>query len=154
MLPGIFFDRWGVWLFSFISFRVAMAALTAFALALWWGKPTIAWLRRHRVSERHLRQVDARDPRPRLPRQPQPRPAHAAPEVHQRRVGIEAQLGRHPPQLRQVHEADVLVSFGKVGTQRPFSSRVFQPTWSTCKCVHITKSMSFTDSPVAARFLS
>jgi phospho-N-acetylmuramoyl-pentapeptide-transferase len=55
VLPGIFFDRWGVWLFNFISFRAAMAALTAFALALWWGKLTIAWLRRHRVSERQTK---------------------------------------------------------------------------------------------------
>ena len=35
-------------------------------------------------------------------------------------------------------------ALGKVGTQRPFSSRVFQPTWSACRCVHITKSMSST----------
>ena len=29
-------------------------------------------------------------------------------------------------------------AFGKVGTKRPFSSRVFQPTWSTCMWVQKT----------------
>lgn len=51
MLHAIFHDGLGVRLFGYISFRVAMAALTGFALALWWGAPTIAWLRRHRVRE-------------------------------------------------------------------------------------------------------
>jgi phospho-N-acetylmuramoyl-pentapeptide-transferase len=41
----------GVNLFGYITFRMAMAAFTAFALALWMGKPTIAWLKRHRVRE-------------------------------------------------------------------------------------------------------
>lgn len=41
----------GVSLFEYISFRAAMAALTAFALALALGGPTIRWLRRHRVGE-------------------------------------------------------------------------------------------------------
>src|ERR1700739_722895 len=35
------------------------------------------------------------------------------------------------------------LALGKVGTQRPFSSLVFQPTWSPCRCVHMTKSMSY-----------
>src|SRR5258708_3789056 len=42
-------------------------------------------------------------------------------------------------------------ALGKVGTQRPLSSRVFQPTWSTCRCVHITMSISSGLTPTAAR---
>jgi phospho-N-acetylmuramoyl-pentapeptide-transferase len=38
-------------LFGYISFRMAMAALTAFVLALWWGKRVIAWLRASGVRE-------------------------------------------------------------------------------------------------------
>src|SRR5215813_10140266 len=38
---------------------------------------------------------------------------------------------------------------GKVGTQRPFSSRVFQPTWSPCRCVHMTLSMLSMVTPAA-----
>lgn len=51
MFPGIFDDALGVQLFGYISFRMAMAALTAFALALWTGGPVIAWLKRHKVGE-------------------------------------------------------------------------------------------------------
>ncbi len=51
MIPGILDDVFGLQLFGYISFRMAMAALSAFALALWWGRPTIAWLRRHKVGE-------------------------------------------------------------------------------------------------------
>jgi phospho-N-acetylmuramoyl-pentapeptide-transferase len=51
MIPGILDELLGVRLFGYISFRMAMAALTAFAFALWWGRPVIAWLRRHRVRE-------------------------------------------------------------------------------------------------------
>jgi phospho-N-acetylmuramoyl-pentapeptide-transferase len=51
MLPGLLDDALGLQLFGYITFRVAMAGLTAFALALWWGGPTIRWLRRHRVGE-------------------------------------------------------------------------------------------------------
>jgi phospho-N-acetylmuramoyl-pentapeptide-transferase len=51
MLPGIFDDLLGVQLFGYISFRVAMAALTAFAFALWWGKPAIEWLRARKFRE-------------------------------------------------------------------------------------------------------
>lgn len=51
MIPGFLDDILGIRLFGYITFRVAMAALTGFALALWWGPPTIAWLKRHRVGE-------------------------------------------------------------------------------------------------------
>ena len=51
MLPRILEDLLGWRLFGYISFRMAMAGLTAFALALWWGGPTIRWLARHRVGE-------------------------------------------------------------------------------------------------------
>lgn len=51
MIPGIF-DEWlSLRLFGYISFRMAMAALTAFAFALWWGRPTIAWLKHNKVGE-------------------------------------------------------------------------------------------------------
>lgn len=51
MIPGIL-DEWlSLRLFGYITFRVALAALTAFAFALWWGRPTIAWLQRHKVGE-------------------------------------------------------------------------------------------------------
>ena len=51
MLYAIFHEWGGVRLFGYISFRLAMAALSGFAFALWWGRPVIAWLRRHRVRE-------------------------------------------------------------------------------------------------------
>ena len=51
MLPGLLDDLLGLRLFGYITFRVAMASLTAFAFALWWGAPTIRWLRSHRVRE-------------------------------------------------------------------------------------------------------
>ena len=51
MFPGLFDDLLSVELFGYITFRVAAAGLTAFALALWWGAPTIRWLRRHKVGE-------------------------------------------------------------------------------------------------------
>lgn len=51
MIPG-FLDEWlGMKLFGYITFRVAMAGLTAFVFALWWGAPTIRWLKGHRVVE-------------------------------------------------------------------------------------------------------
>lgn len=51
MVPGLLTDLLGVPLFEYISFRTAMAGLTAFALALVLGRPAIAWLLRHRVGE-------------------------------------------------------------------------------------------------------
>ncbi len=51
MFPGIFDDHLGIQLFGYISFRMAMAALTAFAFAIWWGQPAIEWLRAHKVRE-------------------------------------------------------------------------------------------------------
>lgn len=51
MIPALLEKLFGVQLFAYITFRCAMAALTGFALALWWGKPAIAWLRRHKFGE-------------------------------------------------------------------------------------------------------
>lgn len=51
MLYAIVYESLGLRLFGYISVRVAMAAFSAFVLALWWGGPTISWLRRHRVRE-------------------------------------------------------------------------------------------------------
>lgn len=51
MLYALLHERADVRLFGYISFRMAMAALTAFALSLWWGKHVIAWLVHHRVRE-------------------------------------------------------------------------------------------------------
>jgi len=51
MFPSLFDELAGVDLFGYITFRVAAAGLSAFALALWWGRPVIGWLRRHRVEE-------------------------------------------------------------------------------------------------------
>ena len=51
MLPDLF-ERWlGVSMFGYISFRVAMAALTAFVLTLVSGPRAIRWLRAHKVGE-------------------------------------------------------------------------------------------------------
>ncbi len=51
MIPAIF-DEWlDVRLFGYITFRVAMAGITAFVLALWWGKGTIRWLQSHKFLE-------------------------------------------------------------------------------------------------------
>lgn len=51
MIPGLLEGLLPFDLFGYITFRVAAAGLTAFALALWWGGPTIRWLRRHKVGE-------------------------------------------------------------------------------------------------------
>ncbi len=51
MLYAILHDGFSLRLFGYISFRMAMAALTAFALALLLGARAIAWLRSHRVRE-------------------------------------------------------------------------------------------------------
>ena len=51
MIPGLFDDFLGVRIFGYITFRVAMAGLTAFALAMLVGKPAIAWLERQGVGE-------------------------------------------------------------------------------------------------------
>lgn len=51
MIPGILDDLLQVHLFGYITFRVAMAGITAFVFALWWGGPVIRWLKRHRVLE-------------------------------------------------------------------------------------------------------
>lgn len=51
MIPGIFDDLLGIHLFGYITFRVAMAGLTAFLFALAAGGPVIRWLRSHRVLE-------------------------------------------------------------------------------------------------------
>ena len=51
MFPSLFGDVLDIRLFGYISFRTAMAALFAFGFALCFGRPTIAWLQRHRVGE-------------------------------------------------------------------------------------------------------
>ncbi len=51
MIPGFLDDVLGVRLFGYISFRVAMAALSGFFLALWSGPKVIRWLKDHRVRE-------------------------------------------------------------------------------------------------------
>ena len=38
-------------LFGYITFRMAMAGLTAFLLAIWWGGITVRWLKSKRVVE-------------------------------------------------------------------------------------------------------
>jgi phospho-N-acetylmuramoyl-pentapeptide-transferase len=51
MIPGILEGLFDVRLFGYISFRAALAALTAFALALWWGSRLVPWLRRRKIGE-------------------------------------------------------------------------------------------------------
>jgi phospho-N-acetylmuramoyl-pentapeptide-transferase len=51
MIPGLLEELCGVSLFGYITFRAVAAALTAFVLALVFGKPVIEWLRRHKVGE-------------------------------------------------------------------------------------------------------
>jgi phospho-N-acetylmuramoyl-pentapeptide-transferase len=51
MFPWLL-DHWlGLDLFGYITFRVAAAGLTGFALALGLGAPAIRWLKRHKVGE-------------------------------------------------------------------------------------------------------
>jgi len=52
VLYAILHDWLGVRLFGYISFRAALAALSGFAFALWWGRPVIAWLLRKSVTEK------------------------------------------------------------------------------------------------------
>src|SRR5688500_17959145 len=47
--------------------------------------------------------------------------------------------------------ADMYLALGKVGPHRPCTCLVFQPTWSTCRCVHIANS---TDSGLQPQALS
>jgi phospho-N-acetylmuramoyl-pentapeptide-transferase len=51
MIPALLDKLFDLQLFEYITFRAAAAALCAFAFALWWGKPAIAWLRRHKFGE-------------------------------------------------------------------------------------------------------
>lgn len=51
MLFELLHERADLRLFGYISFRMAMAALTAFVLSLWWGKHVIAWLSKNRIRE-------------------------------------------------------------------------------------------------------
>lgn len=51
MLPELLDQIFGVSLFGYISVRMALAAVTAFLLALFSGAPVIRWLRRHDVRE-------------------------------------------------------------------------------------------------------
>ncbi len=51
MFPGIFDDVFSVQLFGYISFRMGMAALTAFMFAILFGRPAIAWLSARKVRE-------------------------------------------------------------------------------------------------------
>jgi phospho-N-acetylmuramoyl-pentapeptide-transferase len=60
VFPGLFDELLHVNLFRYISFRMAAAGLSAFALALWWGRPAIAWLKAHRVGEK-VEKTDSRD---------------------------------------------------------------------------------------------
>jgi phospho-N-acetylmuramoyl-pentapeptide-transferase len=51
LIHALLFEAADVRLFGYISFRMAMAALTAFLLSLWWGKHVIAWLTARRIRE-------------------------------------------------------------------------------------------------------
>jgi len=51
MLAELLGRLFGLSLFDYLSFRTAMATMTAFALALVTGGPTIAWLRARRVRD-------------------------------------------------------------------------------------------------------
>ncbi len=51
MLYALLYEQGSVRLFGYISFRMAMAALCAFALALWWGRRVIPWLSSRGVRE-------------------------------------------------------------------------------------------------------
>jgi phospho-N-acetylmuramoyl-pentapeptide-transferase len=51
VIPTILDEYLGIQLFGYITFRVVMAGLTAFILALWWGRWTIGWLKRNKVVE-------------------------------------------------------------------------------------------------------
>ncbi len=51
MFPALFAELSEIDLFGYISFRVAAAGLTAFALALACGGPAIAWLKRRKALE-------------------------------------------------------------------------------------------------------
>ena len=60
MIPSLFDALSAPPLFGYITFRAAMAMLCAFVFALWWGKPAIAWLKRHRVGE-DVTKTDSRE---------------------------------------------------------------------------------------------
>lgn len=51
MLYELLHEQAALRLFGYISFRMVMAALTSFVLALWLGKHVIAWMTKNRVRE-------------------------------------------------------------------------------------------------------
>jgi hypothetical protein len=68
------------------------------------------------------------------------RPARVEDGPH--RVGHDAPVlvaGAREP-VRELGAAEEVARVREVGTQRPSTSRVFQPTWSTCRWVQSTTS--------------
>lgn len=61
MIPGVLDNLLGVQLFGYISFRVAMAALTSFVVALVLGARVIRWLRRNKLLEPEKRDLKPLD---------------------------------------------------------------------------------------------
>ena len=51
MIPELLEDLTQLNMFGYITFRMAMAGLTAFVLAIWWGGITIRWLKSKKVVE-------------------------------------------------------------------------------------------------------
>ncbi len=51
MIPTLLEDWLGIRLFGYITFRAVSCGLTAFVLALWWGRGTITWLKAHKFTE-------------------------------------------------------------------------------------------------------
>ena len=51
MIPALLEDWLNVRLFGYITFRAAACGMTAFLLAVWWGKFTIRWLKANKVTE-------------------------------------------------------------------------------------------------------
>ena len=62
---------------------------------------------------------------------------------------------RWPPvgdcQCSNSRREKMYLALGKVGTHLPSTSRVFQPTWSMCRCVQITSVTSSGWTPASAR---
>ncbi len=51
MIPELVRRLTGAEFLENVTLRAAIAVITGFVLALWWGKPAIAWLRRHKWGE-------------------------------------------------------------------------------------------------------
>src|SRR5213080_4762799 len=101
-----------------------------------------------RVTRRGLQPDLVADPMVHLDQRREPGVQHRRDAVAHDPRGV--RVARARPVLPLAPREQVTAR-GNVGTQRPLSSRVFHPTWSTCRCVQITTSTDSGATPATRR---